>query len=66
MSNKRYLGDGAYVELRGAADLVLTTSDGIRTTNTIVLEAAVWRELIRFVGNHTHTPPALGDPDAIS
>ena len=39
-SSKRYLGDGAYVGVdeRG---IVLTTEDGIRATNTIVLEPGV-------------------------
>jgi hypothetical protein len=46
---KHYLGDGVYVEanLRG---LVLTTEDGVRTTNTIVLEPSVWTTL-RQIGD---------------
>lgn len=35
--NKTYLGDGAYAALNAMGDIVLTTEDGISTTNTIVL-----------------------------
>jgi putative N-acetylmannosamine-6-phosphate epimerase len=45
---KTYLGDGAYAEHDGV-DLVLTTENGYATTNRIVLEPEVWRELVRFV-----------------
>lgn len=47
-NKKTYLGDGVYVE----ADyhgLILTTSDGLCDTNTIVLEAEVYAALVRFV-----------------
>lgn len=49
---KRYLGDGAYVEFDGYA-LVLTTEDGIRATNRVVLEPEVWRALEAFVAELT-------------
>jgi len=39
MSKKLYLGDGVYVEYNG--DVILTTEDGIRVTNRIVLEPGV-------------------------
>lgn len=45
---RRYLGDGAYVEFDGFA-LELTTSNGIQTTNTIVLEPEVWLALTKYV-----------------
>jgi hypothetical protein len=35
--DKKYLGDGAYVEYNGY-NFVLTTSNGIQDTNTIYLE----------------------------
>ncbi len=41
---KEYLGDGAYVDFNGFA-IILTTEDGIDTTNTVVLEPG---ELDRF------------------
>jgi hypothetical protein len=47
---KRYLGDGAYVAFDGYS-LILTAEDGIRATNTIVLEPEVYRELVRFVAD---------------
>ncbi len=34
---KTYLGDGVYVELDGEGRILLTTSNGIRTTNSIYL-----------------------------
>lgn len=34
---KEYLGDGAYVDFDGFA-VILTTEDGVDTTNTVVLE----------------------------
>lgn len=46
--SKTYLGDGAYAEFDGYA-IVLTTEDGIRATNRIVLEPEVWSALSRFV-----------------
>lgn len=45
---KRYLGDGAYVEFDGYA-FVLTTEDGIRVTNTVVLELDVYLALADYV-----------------
>lgn len=39
-SHKEYLGDGAYVEFDGFG-VILTTSDGVRTTNEIFLEPEV-------------------------
>lgn len=45
---KHYLGDGAYVAFDGYA-LVLTTEDGVRITNQIVLEPDVYRALQAYV-----------------
>ena len=44
---KRYLGDGAYVEFDGY-HIVLTTSDGITTTNKIALDPYVFQELTEY------------------
>jgi hypothetical protein len=46
---KEYLGDGVYVEYDGFG-LVLTTEDGISTTNRIVLENEVYSSLVGYVG----------------
>jgi hypothetical protein len=46
--SKRYIGDGCYVDFDGYA-LVLTTEDGISTTNRIVLEPEVYGALVTFV-----------------
>ena len=40
MSNKRYIGDGVYVE-RDPCGVKLSTSDGISETNVIWLEREV-------------------------
>jgi hypothetical protein len=48
MSDKVYLGDGAYILFDGYA-LILTTEDGVETTNEIVLEPQVVMGLFAFV-----------------
>jgi hypothetical protein len=45
---KAYLGDGCYVDVDGYA-LVITTEDGIRATNRIVMEPEVYSALIQYV-----------------
>jgi len=55
-----YLGDGAFVEHDGWS-LVLTTSDGARTTNRIVLEPEVYAALVAFVAR---LKPAVADEGA--
>lgn len=47
---KSYIGDGAYAEFDGYA-IVLTTEDGLQTTNRIVLEPEVFTELIRYAAH---------------
>lgn len=46
---KTYLGDGVYAVVGDYGDVVLTTEDGIRATNTIVLEAEVLYALIKWL-----------------
>lgn len=45
---KQYIGDGVYAEFDGWA-LVLTTENGIETTNRIVLEDSVYAALVAYV-----------------
>ena len=45
-SNKEYLGDGVYADLKDG-QIILTTENGISETNRIVLEPEVY---IRFMG----------------
>ena len=52
MSKKAYLGDAVYVEFDEHERLMLTTSDGINNTNTIILEFEVLRALINYFKNH--------------
>jgi hypothetical protein len=46
--SKIYLGDGVYAEFDGY-HIVLTTENGIETTNTIYLEPPVVRGLEEFI-----------------
>lgn len=47
---KQYLGDGVYAEFDNQAlNIILTTEDGIKATNTIVLEPDVLDNLGTFV-----------------
>lgn len=48
MGNKQYLGDGVYVEHDDARVLTVTTSNGLETTNTIVLEPKVYAALVAY------------------
>jgi hypothetical protein len=48
MKQKDYLGDGVYVDFDGFG-LVLTAEDGIRATNTIVLEPEVYAALLAYI-----------------
>lgn len=45
MSTKEYIGDAVYVDIDKWGRIVLTTEDGYRATNTIVLEPEVWAAL---------------------
>lgn len=45
---KEYLGDGVYIQFDGYR-IVVTTSDGISDTNTIVFEPEVLNSFINFI-----------------
>ena len=51
MKPKQYLGDSVYAEMNDAHQLVLTTEDGIRTTNRICLEPEVLSALFDYIGD---------------
>lgn len=63
MANKRYIGDAVYVEWSPSGELVMTTEDGIRATNTIILEPPVLKQLLEYVEERKRatrlTPSAL-------
>jgi hypothetical protein len=61
MEKKRYLGDGVYVAFTGYR-FVLTTENGIRATNEIVLEPEVVEELIRYVDGFRTKPTEDAPP----
>lgn len=48
-AKKIYLGDGVYGEMDGYGNVILTTEDGIRATNTIHLEPEVLRALMAWL-----------------
>jgi hypothetical protein len=60
MSDKKdYLGDGVYVDVYVDGESIhLTTENGIRTTNSIVLEPEVYAALLRWVERVRHAPPS--------
>lgn len=65
---KAYIGDGVYVALE-CGMLCLTTENGYETTNTIFLEAQVWRALKLWVEDlekklAAQEAPAVPEPDA--
>jgi len=47
MMNKQYLGDGVYAKFDGYS-IVLTTENGVMTTNQIVLEPEVLAALVNY------------------
>ena len=47
---KTYLGDGVYVDHDGY-QIVLTTEDGIRATNTIYMEPEVLKALKEYIAS---------------
>ena len=49
VNDKDYLGDGVYIALDNTGALVLTTENGIKITNTIVLEPEVYSALLLYV-----------------
>jgi hypothetical protein len=60
---KRYIGDGVYVDHDGLG-LVVTTENGIRVTNRIVLEPQVWADLVQYVEDLRQRPAGVcSDPD---
>lgn len=62
MSNKQYIGDGVYVDFDGWA-LVLTTENGVETTNRIVLETEVYTGLVEYVDALKAAAKAARDTD---
>ena len=47
---KIYLGDAVYAEWHEDRMMILlTTSNGVRDTNTIWLEPSVWRALVSYI-----------------
>lgn len=53
---KTYLGDAVYAEIDDYGDLVLTTENGLETTNRIVLESRTYAMLVDYVQRTGLTP----------
>lgn len=49
MNEKIYIGDAVYVEIDKFEDVVLTTEDGVSTTNRIVLEPRVLQAFLEYI-----------------
>jgi hypothetical protein len=69
-SLKRYLGDSVYVDF-SYGQFVLTTEDGVRTTNTIFLEPEIYEALVAYVRDlkvqlEKPRPPPPTDPSRCS
>jgi hypothetical protein len=59
---KQYIGDGVFAEFDTATlNVILTTEDGTRETNRIVLEAEVLDALGRFVQRSVYQRQAPAD-----
>ena len=61
-SAKQYLGDAVYADLDEWRRIVLTTENGIRATNTIVLEPEVYAALLAWVERFRAATAAEGPP----
>ncbi len=46
---KKYLGDAVYVEVDRFHTLVITTENGLKTTNMIYFDATTWHKLRAYV-----------------
>lgn len=56
MGNKTYLGYGVYVQRNEWDQIVLTTEDGVRTTNSVVLEPEVLGQFMSWLGFFRERP----------
>lgn len=63
MNKPAYLGDAVFVDWDGFA-LVLTTTNGVRVTNRIVLEPEVYTALVRYVERLAPSTPTPEEADA--
>lgn len=48
-AHKRYLGEGAYVDLDQYGNVILTAENGIIATDTVVLEPAALLAFLRWL-----------------
>lgn len=61
---KSYLGDGVYCDFDGFG-LLLTTEDGVRETNRIVLEPEVYNSLKEYVEQLMTPEPEVHQPECL-
>lgn len=59
---KQYIGDGCYAEWDGYA-VTVTTSDGVRTLNEVVLDPEVFDALVAFRNRARSGPTWRSDSD---
>jgi hypothetical protein len=61
MMEKRYLGDGVYAEMEDGR-VKLTAENGLRATDTVYLEPAVYVALTYFVRDVALAEPQTPEP----
>lgn len=49
LQNKIHIGDGVYLEVNGPYEIILTSYDGVSTTNVIFLEYSMLKAINKFV-----------------
>lgn len=54
MKQKEYLGDSVYAEIDNSNRIILTTENGLQTSNIIILEPEILENLLRFKGLKTY------------
>ena len=77
-SNKSYIGDGVYLTVESAYEIILTTEDGVSTSNTIYLDISMAHQILETakqvlesrvrVANaehHKNTQPPTTDPQPL-
>lgn len=61
MEKQIYLGDGAYARVEDWGDVTLYTSDGLNTTNQVVLEPHLLENFLRWVDRIAKARKAADD-----
>ena len=49
---KTYIGDGIYMSISSVGEVLLTTENGVETTNSIILESDIMDSVISFYNQY--------------